>query len=304
MRKSDIYSLVFFCLLNCLALAGCSEKEVMEYEGVDAIYFDVQYGASHGNENVWARQYYTHVSFGVIDETEVDVRMKVGIAGSVKDYDRPFRVEIVKDSTDAVPEEEYTGFVENHVIKAGENHTYVEVKIKKSERMMTDTAKIQFRLVPGEHFVLAFSDFGKIPGRWSDSQTDYSQNKDAAIHNVFADNRLQMPKGWGGTQYFGEFSSVKYQYLLDVSGYTKAHFEQLGPMTQGGRARKIASKARVDLLDHFDQGCSRLQDGDPDGWQEWILDEKGTMMWLPGIEAWNAKTTPEELVKQYYKPKK
>ena len=106
-------------------VAGCERKEVMEYEGVDGIYFDVQYGASHGNESLWARQNYTYVSFGTLEAEEADVTMKVGISGSIKDYDRPFRVEIVQDSTNAIPEEEYTGFTEEQVIKAGENHAYV-----------------------------------------------------------------------------------------------------------------------------------------------------------------------------------
>lgn len=79
--------------------------------------------------SLWARQNYTYVSFGTLEAEEADVTMKVGISGSIKDYDRPFRVEIVQDSTNAIPEEEYTGFTEEQVIKAGENHAYVTLKV-------------------------------------------------------------------------------------------------------------------------------------------------------------------------------
>lgn len=301
MKRFD-YKEIFFWVIGILLLTGCEERDVMVYEGVDGIYFDVQYGAAHGNENLWARQNFTHVSFGTLEETEVDVTMKIGIAGSIKDYDRPFRVEIVRDSSNAIPEEEYTNFTEDQVIKAGENHTYVTVRILKSERMADDTVRIQFRIDPGEHFTLPFAELGEIPGRWNDVKTGYSSNADATIHNVFANNLLQLPAGWGGTQYFGKFSPAKYQYLMDISGYSKAHFEQLGAMTQGGRAQKIKRLAVTDLQNKFNLGYARLQKGDADGWEEWVLDEGGKMMWVPGITWWNEDTLPDELVKKYYKP--
>ena len=43
--------MIFLWVIGGLLVAGCERKEVMEYEGVDGIYFDVQYGASHGNES-------------------------------------------------------------------------------------------------------------------------------------------------------------------------------------------------------------------------------------------------------------
>ena len=74
--------MIFLWVIGGLLVAGCERKEVMEYEGVDGIYFDVQYGASHGNESLWARQNYTYVSFGTLEAEEADVTMKVGISGS------------------------------------------------------------------------------------------------------------------------------------------------------------------------------------------------------------------------------
>lgn len=157
--------MIFLWVIGGLLVAGCEKKEVMEYEGVDGIYFDVQYGASHGNESLWARQNYTYVSFGTLEAEEADVTMKVGISGSIKDYDRPFRVEIVQDSTNAIPEEEYTGFTEEQVIKAGENHAYVSLKVFRTARLTHDTARIQFRIEPGEHFTLPFSGSGADTGK-------------------------------------------------------------------------------------------------------------------------------------------
>lgn len=275
----------------------------MEYEGVDGIYFDVQYGAEHGDESVWARQNYTYVSFGSMEAEEMEVTLKIGIVGSIKDYDRPFRVMIVQDSTNAIPEEEFRGFSEGQVIKAGESKTYVTLKVFKTPRMVNDTAQILFRIDPGEYFTLPFIDFGKIPGRWEDTKTEFKVGENPAEHWVFFNNILQEPAGWGANGvYFGTFSPKKYQYLMDITGYTKAHFEQKAAMQMGGRATKIRMVAVNDLNARFYKGRDRLRNGDADGWQEWMLEDRGTMMWVPGISVWTEKTLPEELVKQYYKP--
>ena len=305
MKMYNCNIMMFLCVIGGLLFVGCEKKEVMEYEGVDGIYFDVQYGAVHGNESLWARQNYTYVSFGTLESEEADITMKVGIAGSIKDYDRPFRVMIVQDSTNAIPEEEYAEFAEEQVIKAGENHTYVTLKVFRSPRLTKDTARILFRIDPGEHFTLPFSEVGKIPGRWNDTKTQFKTNGDPAEHHVFFNNILQRPAGWGANEYssfFGTFSPEKYQYLMDITGYTKAHFEHLSAITQGGRGTKIRMTAVTDLNRRFNLGYYRLQRGDADGWQEWMLEERGTMMWVPGITWWNEETRPEELVKQYYKP--
>lgn len=144
MKMYNCSLMIFLLAIGGLLLASCEKKEVMEYEGLDGIYFDVQYGAAHGDESVWARQNYTYVSFGTIEAEEADITMKVGIAGSVKDYDRPFRVEIVADSTTAIPEEEYADFSEEQVIKAGENHTYVTLKVFKTARLTRDRPGFNF----------------------------------------------------------------------------------------------------------------------------------------------------------------
>ena len=49
------------CML-LLLFVSC-EKELMDYEGQDGLYFDVQYGKDWGDENTWGHQIYTRVSF-------------------------------------------------------------------------------------------------------------------------------------------------------------------------------------------------------------------------------------------------
>lgn len=271
------------CML-LLLFVSC-EKELMDYEGQDGLYFDVQYGKDWGNENTWGHQIYTHVSFTKVDGVETEVRMKVCVAGSVTDYDRPFKIEIVKDSTNAIAGEEYDALSEEQVIKAGENKTYITFVAKKSERMMTDTVKIQLRLQPNEYFTLPFSDIGNVPGRWKDvMETLYSQNIDPSIHNVFINNMLMKPAGWtDASWYFGKFSAKKYQMLLDVTGYTIAQFEDTAIM-QAGRRDIIKRKGSAYLMEQYKLGR-----------EHWVLDEDGSMIYIGGV-SWAEGTRPEEMI--------
>ena len=48
MKMYNCSLMIFLLAIGGLLLASCEKKEVMEYEGLDGIYFDVQYGAAHG----------------------------------------------------------------------------------------------------------------------------------------------------------------------------------------------------------------------------------------------------------------
>ena len=273
-------------LVLCWLFFQSCEKELMDYEGKDALYFDVQYGAEWGDFSVWAHQIYTLVPFGAIDDAETEVDIKVAIAGSVKDYDRPFRIEIVQDSTTAICPDEYEDFAKEHVIKKGESFTNIRIKFKRTERMSKGNVQLQIRLLPNEHFELPFSLVGNIPGRWVDVVTEYGSNFDPNIHNIFINNVLTSPAGWNDVQ-FGQFSPKKYEMLLEetgrVFGFTKLSFEDPIKMING---RDIAI-ARV--------GANYLKAEYAKGREFWVLDEDGSMMWVRGV-TWTEGTNPDDMV--------
>lgn len=271
-------------------LASCEKEEMMNYEGVDALYFDVQYGAEHGNDNVWAHQYYTYVSFASLDNAEsTELKLKVCVAGSVTDYDRPFQVEVVPDSTTAITPDEYDALSTEQIIKAGENHTYITLTAKRTERMLTDTVKIQLRLIPNEYFSLPFSEVGNIPGRWTDTQTAYSSYANPTVHNIFMNNVLEQPAGWNSVTVssnknaFGQFTAKKYQLMMDVTGFTVDDFENRAIM-QSGRQALIARLVSSYLMEQYNKGRDY-----------WVLDSDGSMMWVSGV-SWAHGTMPEEML--------
>lgn len=285
--KKYIFSLTMLAV--ALVMAGC-HKDLMDYEGQDCLFFDVQYGASWGDTTVWSHQIYTPVEFGSADEDELIKRAKVAVAGSVVDYDRPFVLEVVADSTTAIQGEEFEILNEKFYIPAGLNHTYIEVKFKKSARMAENTYQLQLRLRPNEHFTTSFSEVGNIPGRWTnDTKTEYSQNFDPNIHNFFINDMLTKPRAWHNVQY-GTFSAKKYEIILRVSyekfGFTKKDFEGEDAYNKmlAGRAVAIARVTSKFLKDQYAMGRDY-----------WVIDEDGTMMWINGVP-WAQGTRPEDMV--------
>ncbi len=268
-------------LLSFSFLQSC-EKEIMDFEGQDALFFDVQYGADWGDTTVWAHQFYTLVAFGSVDDTVLDIRIKVAVAGNIKNYDRPFKVDIVSDSTTALCPTEYKLLAEDQVIRAGANCSYVTVQLSKSPRMAKETLKLQLRLIPNEYFSLPFSEVGDIPGRWKDTQTEYSRNADPNVHTIFVNDILARPKGWNDFQ-LGIFTPTKFALMLELTGWEKSYFDDVNKM-QVGRMSLIQRILREYLQQQYGKGR-----------EFWVVDEDGSMMWVRGCK-WAEGTTPDEMV--------
>ena len=281
--KKIFYILPAFLLLPFL---GSCDKELMDYEGQDGLFFDAQYGAEWGDTTVWAHQLYTLINFGSADGNELVGAVKVAVAGSIKDYPRPFKLKLVTDSTTVI-EEEYEFLQQEYVIPAGLNHTYLRIKFKKSDRMAENTLQLQVALEPNEHFTLPFSEIGQIPGRWDDTRTEYSTNDNPSIHNFFVNNMLVKPNGWHDVQFGYTYTKKKHELLLKIAyekfGFVNSDFEDKSKM-QSGRAKAIAQETAKFLKAQHDLGR-----------EYWILDEDGTMMWVSGCP-WAVGTNPDDMV--------
>lgn len=279
-------------LLSCM-FASC-EQEIMTYEGGDAIYFDVRYGAEWGDpENQWAHQYYTPVEFGNLSSDTHTARLRVKVTGTIKNYDRPFTVTILADSTNAVSGSDYESFPTEYVIKAGETSAYIDVTMKRTERMSTENVSLTLQLQTNEHFILPFNDYGDSAGHWS-PDTAYGNNTDASMHKIVANDFVTQPAGWIGTDaglgLFGKFSPTKYRLMMEV---TNTSMEDYATRNTGFANAVSESFARY-LLEQAAKGREYV-----------VLDEDGTMMWcmyvqssyLGGDKAWAPFTDPDE----YYK---
>lgn len=294
-------------LLNMLFLGTGCEKKLMDYEGQECLYFDVRRGASHISSNMWGHQFYTDVSFGTTVDNEVDLVLGIAASGTIKDYDRPFRVIINNDSTTAANGTDFTGLEDEYMIKAGETRTEVRLKVHRTEQMYEDTLQLQLQLVSNQHFALKYDFYGDHPGAYQpDENVAFAKNKNASIHNLFFYDVLSMPRGadglttsggWygqdkGGNGFglFGNFSAKKFRLIMDLTGTTVADFTDKTVMPNP-RAQAISQTVALYLLE-----MAKSRD-------TVVLDEDGTMMYvsyvgnLGGSAAWNPFTKPEDYFK-------
>ena len=112
-----IYSILMLAMA-LFSLTGC-EKELMDYEGKDCLYFDVRRGASWIDPDLWAHWNYSEVTFGNILSNDTTIAVKISATGTAKDFDRAFQVIVTKDSTDLQEGVEYEPLKPEYTIKAG-----------------------------------------------------------------------------------------------------------------------------------------------------------------------------------------
>ena len=312
-------------LLLLLPFICSCEQEIMDYEGVDGLYFDAQWDK---NPNIntdttrWIRQHYTLVNFAKEGGFELEGVAKIAISGNVKDYDRPiaFKVVAETDSATAIEGIEYE-LLEQPYIPAGKNHTYLKFKFMLTERMNDKTVELKVQLLPNEHFQFPFVEVGYINGRFpNDAEDQYSTYDHANVHSFFINNMLVEPAGWHPVQ-FGKYSKKKFELLLKLAyekfGFTTPDFDNRDVM-QSGRAEAIARVTRIFLNEQYNngkeaykQGLAELDSRKSDLTEEqyneelaaltksckeyWVLDEDGSMMFVAGV-TWTEGQNPDEMV--------
>lgn len=279
--KKTLYTLC--CLLGFSLLASC-EKDMDEYDGRDGLYFDVQYTNTSWftNPEMWAHQIYTLVRFTTMPEgvNEAQLKLKVNAVGPMCDYDRPFNVTVVADSTNAIPDVEYKDLSTTCVVKAGETCGYVTVTVVRSDRMADENVQLQLALQPNEYFNLPYTYMDKIPGRYTELLTVYSTNMDPRIHNIFITDIMVRPKYF--VPAFGEFSREKMKLMLEVypdASYNDYENRETMPTV---REKMIAEALASHLIASFKAGKP-------------ITDPDGTMMYCNGVP-WTEEAMPDDVV--------
>lgn len=295
--KKLIYSLLSITLL----WTSCSKEEIEYYSGEESIYFAQQWGVPHFTDDYLALgtsftnclQPSSKIPFGEMIVTDSLLNLNIQTSGACKDYDRPFKIEIVTDSTTAIEGLEYELLDTEAVIPAGEVRTKVRMMLHRTPRMDDETVQIQVRLIPGEHFTIPFDKdgFGNMPiiHEGSSYYTEYGGNFDPAIHNIFINNFLVRPQRWNDYN-MGIWSQEKYRLLLDYTG------EMLG-----WNVADWSSEAMWDS--RYNVGLNYLAkyllEQYKKGPEYWVTDPDGTMMWcrhslLSGL--WSEETRPEQMV--------
>ena len=292
------------CILSISILwASCTKEDIDIYSGDDALFFAQQWGVAHfenhinpSNASKNSHQAYSKIGFGGMIEEDSLLLLNVQISGFIKDYDRPFGIEVVNDSTTAIngTEFELVDPVADAVIPAGGSNALIRILFHKTERMDNENLQLQVRIIPGEHFVLPFDNegYGRMPIIPSTNTilNEYNNlNLDPSIHNIFINNFLTMPPGWVNN-FMGIWSENKFRLLLDFTnerlGWTIATWNDKENMWPPATRYKMPQALLAEyLLEQYKKGR-----------EHWVLDPDGTMMWVPDQNLpWGEDARPENM---------
>jgi len=274
--KKIIYSLIV--LAAGLALGSC-KKEMMNYEGMEGIYFAVRSGPDYAAPSSWPYHSYTNIEFVKYNSSvkELTANIKVMITGAVKDYDRPFLVEINPDSTTAQAGVHFLPLPETLVIPANSVEGYIPVTLKRTADLMTQAKKIGLRLIANEHFGLAFPEWKAIP----DLGTSYvgaDTAFDATLHTINVSDLMVQPTIWYGqvvagtkkeTGSWGAFTRKKIELMCKLFNLKYEDFGSSQTMTLL-LTQLITQEMTRYLTDQFNAGTP-------------IKEDDGRLMWVGAV---------------------
>lgn len=264
----------YYILMLPIFLSGC-EKDLMDYEGLEGVYFAVQWGDSWGSERTWPYQPYTTVQFMQLGNADTaTVNIKVMVTGSVKDYDRVFRVEVNPDSTTAVVNVDYLPLENDIVIKAGEYMAMVPVSLIRTEALQHEEKVLGLKLVENQYFKLAFPEWDAVKGF---TAGELHEHFDASLHELRISDMMVQPKVWTGTAvspynggyesgYWGAFSRKKLEMICERFDLTYNDF--MSTNTMPSVLQSLIAKTMSQIL------IDRYNAKDP------VLEDDGRLMWF------------------------
>ena len=275
MRRIPIY--IICSLILAWLLQGC-ERELMDYQGKPGVYFAVQHGFSGGNENIWPYQPKSNVEFFKILGDKVTVDIKVMATGSLSDEDRPFRMEINPDSTNAVEGVHYVPLSGNYFIPAGMAYALVPITLKRTADMQVKDITIGLRLVPNDYFELAFPEWHAVDDLY---YGDVVETFDASLHTLIVNDVMTRPSQWSGQAsdsgleggLFGEFSRKKLELMCELCKVTYEDFCDANIMIT-----LLKYEIRKTVAKYLTKA---LEEGHP------ILEDDGRLMWV-GTCTWSS----------------
>lgn len=274
--KKTLY-IIGAILLSLVSLTSC-EEELMDYEGENALYFDVRLYPSHIEKKLWPHRLSTEVSFGNVMKNDLEVVIPVRTTGVSTNYDRPYKIEVVADSTTARLDIDFSDLQTDRVIKAGQTSDTIRFKAHRTDEIFEDTVRLQIRLLPNEHFITNFKEYGE-PGSYfsyvtvggSQSSKEFDVNADASIHNIFIYDTMTQPKGWWGSALGGiggTFSAKKIRLMMELCNCDLSAFETMGTMPSS-RFTSYCEKLGKYLIEQAKLGPDHV-----------VLEKDGTLMWV------------------------
>ncbi|MGL5682222.1 MAG: DUF4843 domain-containing protein [Marinifilaceae bacterium] len=271
MKKILMISTLLFLISG---LTSC-ENETKDYDGLENIYFYVQYGAENitpSRRPIWP---YSSVKFISIAGDTTIAKLQIRTTGRIKDYDRYFEIDIVADSTTALQGYDFD-YNPQQVVKAGDYSTDFEVTLYRTKEIANEEKTIQFVLKESSDFSTSFNIWETLSDMYAPTGI---KKFDACKHSIKLSDFLSKPPRWKGgvneqpgaleSGLFGVYSEKKFRFMCEKMKLTYDDFATTESMPDA-RQEVIAEVIARELQKFYDEGKP-------------ILEEDGRLMWVTGV---------------------
>ncbi len=278
--NKNFYSLLLFASL--IALGGCKKEEVPFIEADANLYFGYPgyNGPLVSSQGVFNRIYYSF-GFAPAETRTNQPQIWVTVTGNPVDYDRPFSIKIVEDSSTAIRGKDYE-YVDTFTVKANELTAWVPFTLLRSPELTVGMKRVYIQLVPGKDFknTLEMIAPSQITTRfnakavWNEIYIDFDDIQGRPRYWTY---RGELDANWPIIDILGTWSKKKMQLLHDIAGMPLDFFQWTSyPGFTGvsaGVYRRAYSARCGQLVKEYMQEQAAL--GTP------VLEDDGTPMYIP-----------------------
>ena len=214
--------------ITCLLFIwGCDEKEIPTFSTDDSgIYFQKV------NSWVYGSNIETYGDSLSISFASANSKIKGGkysatvkTMGKVRDYDRPFKVEVDTEESTAIEGVHFDINVDTLVVKAGESSAKVSVYFHRTEDLTKNTVRLKLNLVDNEHFTCYFDKYKNTNDYKAKGDTIHGSSFVFSVSEKYTEPNYW---NWFGGDFFGPWTPQKFVIVNEVCGFTSYDWNYAG----------------------------------------------------------------------------
>lgn len=214
-----LLKLFSIALVILFGFTSCEYSDLDTYSGIDDVYFT--FGSYSGNEEHLVVDS-TTLHLGYDNKKDSIVSIAVIALGSLADLDRPIRFELIDTLSTGKVGEDVELLYDRSFIKANSRNGQIVVKLLETSKSNNGMIKLTFKISPNSYFQGKHSE---IMSKNADKKKKMNSN----IYKVYFDSNSDMPILWADAEsyfrmIFGEFSKVKYEFILQTLRFPKELF--------------------------------------------------------------------------------
>ena len=230
MKTIKINGFTMSLIVGFTILVYACKTDMMDYEGVDGVYFVMQRKPPSGYGDPEQYEYVdtTYIPFGTTSSKDTTLFIRVRVMGDVKNYDRYVTIKVDPKATTAEANIDYIPFDDHQTIKAGERQVDIPCRITWNEKLAFNpdsTFYLAVKLEENEFFSLPLKKWYPV----GDIYGDKNKMINPLVHVIGINDQLGKPNIWN-QNYWGNFSPTKIKLMCAVLGAQISDFEKYSTM--------------------------------------------------------------------------